>query len=67
MHIGKLNEPSSYLDKFNTPFGRDRFLRMPFGISSASEVLQKGAYQVFGDIPTKDEKEHDQIFENVLE
>ncbi|KAK0056137.1 Retrovirus-related Pol poly from transposon, partial [Biomphalaria pfeifferi] len=52
---------------------------MPFGISSASEVLQKRAYQVFGDIPgvhimsddmliaAKDEKEHDQIFENVLE
>ena len=26
---------------FNTPFGRYSFQRMPFGISSASEVLQK--------------------------
>ena len=35
---------------FNTPFGRYRFLRMPLGICSASEVLQKRVYKVFGDM-----------------
>ena len=40
-HI-ELDEPSSYeLCTFNSPFGRYRFLRMPFGISSAPEVFQK--------------------------
>ena len=31
----KLSEQSSYLATFNTPFGRYRFLRLPFGIVSA--------------------------------
>ena len=47
----ELSDESSYLTTFNTPFGRYRFLRMPFGLCSASEVLQKRAYQTFGDIP----------------
>ena len=34
-----LSEESSYLCTLNTPFDRYHFLRMPFGISSASEVL----------------------------
>ena len=34
-----LSEESSYLCTFNTPFGRYRYLRMPFEICSASEVL----------------------------
>ena len=38
---GKLDEQSSYLTTFNTPFGRYRWLRMPFGISSAPEVWQQ--------------------------
>lgn len=33
----KLSERSSYLTTFNTPYGRYRWLRMPFGISSGSE------------------------------
>ena len=37
----KLDEDSSLLCTFNTPFGRYRFTRMPFGIKSASEVFQK--------------------------
>ena len=40
----QLDAESSYLTTFNTPFERYRFLRMPFGISSASEVLQKMAF-----------------------
>ena len=37
----KLDEESSLLTTFNTPFGRYRFTRMPFGIHSAQEVFQK--------------------------
>jgi transposase InsO family protein len=46
-----LSESSATLTTFNTPFGRYCFKRMPFGICSASEVLQKRVYQTFGDIP----------------
>ena len=34
-----LDEPSSQLTTFHTPFGRYQWLRMPFGISSAPEVF----------------------------
>lgn len=34
----KLKKDSSYLTTFNTPFGRFRWRRMPFGISSAPEI-----------------------------
>ena len=37
----KLDEDSADLLAFNTPFGRYRFMRMPFGIHSASEVFSK--------------------------
>ena len=37
----ELDEESSYLTTFNTPFGRYRWLRMPFGISCASEEYQR--------------------------
>lgn len=46
----QLDYESSFLCTFNTPFGRYRFKRMPFGISSASEVFQKKNQQIFGDI-----------------
>ncbi|GFO15056.1 retrovirus-related pol polyprotein from transposon 297-like protein [Plakobranchus ocellatus] len=46
----ELDKASSRLCTFNTPFGRYCFKRMPFGISSASEILQKRAYETFGDI-----------------
>ena len=36
----QLDEESSLLCTFNTPFSRYRFTRMPFGIKSASEVFQ---------------------------
>ena len=74
-----LSEESSYVCTFNTPFGRYRFLRMPFGICSASEVLQKRVYKVFGDmqgveviaddmiIAGATEEEHDQLLRNVMQ
>ncbi|XP_028411133.1 uncharacterized protein K02A2.6-like [Dendronephthya gigantea] len=37
----ELDDSSSTLCTFNTPFGRYRFKRLPFGISSAPEVFQK--------------------------
>ena len=36
-----LDEPYSYLTTFWTPFGRYRWLRMPFGIKSAPEEFQR--------------------------
>ena len=44
-HIG-LDSVSSLATTFNTPFGRFRWCRMPFGISSASEVFQRRMHQV---------------------
>ena len=38
-HI-KLDDNSSYYTTFNTHFGRYRFLKMPYGITSGSEVFQ---------------------------
>ena len=35
------DEKSSMLTFFNTPFGRYRWLRMPFGINSAPEIWQR--------------------------
>jgi hypothetical protein len=46
----ELNEESSKLCTFNTPFGRYRFTRLPFGIKSAPEVFQKKMSQVLEDI-----------------
>ena len=46
----KLDYESSKLTTFNTSFGRYRFLRPPFGISSASEVFQRKMNLSFEDI-----------------
>lgn len=42
----KFDQQSSYLTTFNTPFGRYRWIRMPFGISSAPEVWQQRMNQI---------------------
>ena len=46
----KLDEESSYLTTFNTPFGRYRWKRMPFGISSAPEVFQRKMNELVSDL-----------------
>ena len=37
----ELDEESSKLLTFNSPFGRYQFLRMPYGIHSVSDVCQQ--------------------------
>ena len=44
-HI-ELDEESSFLTTFYTPFGRYRWKRMPFGISSAPEVFQRRMHEL---------------------
>ncbi|XP_062594195.1 uncharacterized protein K02A2.6-like [Saccostrea cucullata] len=75
----QLDEASSRLCTFNTPFGRYRFKRMPFGIKSASEVFQKimshmleditGAEVIIDDILVwgSSIEEHDQRLRQVLQ
>ena len=41
----KLDRESSYKTTFNTPFGRYRWLHMPFGISSAPEIWQRTMHE----------------------
>ena len=41
-----LDQESSLLTTFNTPYGRYRWKRMPFGISSAPEVFQRRMHEV---------------------
>ena len=44
-HQITLDEKSSLMTTFNTPFGRYRYLRLPMGICSAPEVFHKNVYQ----------------------
>ena len=75
----KLDEESSKLCTFNTPFGHYRFLRVPFGIVSASEIFQRVMSQMVKDIDGceavmddivvwgKDQTEHDQRLKKVVD
>lgn len=74
-----LDEYSSKLCTFNTPFGRYCCLRLPFRISSAPEVFQNRMIKIFGDILgviifvdnilifAKTKEEHDEILKKVLD
>ena len=74
----KFTDKSSYLCTFHSPWVRRRFLRMPFGILSASEVMQKRNDDVFRSIPgvnviaddmiiaAETEEEHDRILHDVM-
>lgn len=74
-----LDEESSLKTTFNTPFGRYKYLRMPFGICSAPEVFQKKVSQIFENIEGcevimddiliwgNDEREHNERLKIVLE
>lgn len=75
----KLHPDCTHLCTFNTPFGRYKFLRLPYGITSASEVFHKKMYEQFDDIQGvclfiddlliygKTQEEHDQILKKVLD
>ena len=75
----ELDEQSSLLCTFNTPFGRYRFTRMPFGLKSASEIFQKkneaafegidGIHIVADDIiiAADDLEEHNTILHKVMQ
>ena len=43
----KLERGSSYYTTFNSPFGRYRFLRMPFGLKMSQDVFQSKIDQTF--------------------
>ncbi|KAL1460274.1 hypothetical protein WDU94_012195 [Cyamophila willieti] len=47
----KLSSKSKDLCTFSTPFGFYRYLRLPFGLISASEVFTQENLKCFGDIP----------------
>ena len=56
-----MDEASSKLTTFNTPYGRYKYLRMPMEISSAPEIFQRRISQLFEDV-----KECDNIIDDIL-
>ena len=48
-----MDDESSKLLTFNTPWGRYRFTRLPFGISSAPEIYQREMDKLFEGIPVE--------------
>ena len=73
-----LDEESSYLATFNSPFGRYRFKRMPFGLNMSQDIFQAKIDQTFegcrGVVGIADdivisgttEKEHDQNLRSMM-
>ncbi|XP_037077171.1 uncharacterized protein K02A2.6-like [Pollicipes pollicipes] len=45
------DEQSSFLTTFNTPFGRHRYLRMPFGLVMSQDVFQRKMDQILEECP----------------
>ncbi|XP_055856265.1 uncharacterized protein K02A2.6-like [Episyrphus balteatus] len=74
----QLDEESSMLCTFHTPFGRRRFLRLPFGINAAPEIFHCEMVKQFSDIPNLEiyiddflihattKEQHDKILKLVL-
>ncbi|PIK59947.1 hypothetical protein BSL78_03102 [Apostichopus japonicus] len=46
-----LDKESSYLTTFNSPFGRFRFLRLPFGLCVSQDILQQRMDQILEKCP----------------
>ena len=44
----KLTEKSSYLTTFNTPLGRYRWLRVPFGLKVSQDIFQYKIDEMYG-------------------
>jgi len=47
----KLDHASSLYTTFNSPHGRYRFLRLPFGLICAEDIFQKKVNETFSDLP----------------
>lgn len=75
----KLSSDCTDLCTFNTAFGRYKFLRLPYGITSASEVFHKRMFEMFDDMEgvchfiddilifAKTRQEHDRRLRAVLD
>ena len=67
----ELDYESSLLCTFNTPFGRFRSTRLPFGVKIAQDIFQRRLDEILKDVPNAagiaDDIEHDQSFINMLE
>ena len=74
-----LDLESSYLTTFSSPFGRWRFLRLPFGIKSSQDIFQQKMDSIFESLTGvtsivddllvygRTKQEHDQNLRQVLE
>ena len=74
----ELDEESSYLTTFNSPFGRYRFKRMPFGLKMSQDIFQAKIDQTFEDcegvvgiaddivISGRTEEEHDRNLHRMI-
>ena len=45
-HNLNLDEKSSYLTTFSCPFGRDRYITLPFGVGPVGDMFQKEIYEL---------------------
>ena len=74
-----LDDESSMLTTFNSPFGRYRYLRLPFGLSVSGDIFQEKMDQILEQCPGtmsiaddivvfgKDQSEHDNNLLNLME
>ena len=74
-----LDLESSYLTTFSSPFGRWRFLRLPFGIKSSQDIFQQKMDSIFESLTDvtsivddllvygRTKQEHEQNLRQVLE
>ena len=46
-----LSDESSLLTTFNTPFGRYRYLRLPFGLKNSQDIFQQKIDECFESMP----------------
>ena len=61
-----LDDKSSFYTTFNTIYGRYRFLRMPYGITSGSEVFQQSIEMLLEGFPCKVWTNESKIYINLL-
>ena len=47
----KLDEQSSYMTTFNSPIGRYRFLRLPFGLNISQDIFQQKMDEILAQCP----------------